>query len=370
MHPHSPDGAPIPSHIPVSTDRGAASFEGRFGIVRGWIERAVYPDDSDNQTGLFEYVVTIQGQEYFGVLDMFKAGGIFNNHMKVRKGVDEGSFVPTPLGANYEEKKDGEAVWCMFIDGDAELPIIIGSSQHPRVSENEDFKIPTKEDGVFERYEFNGIEFMVDKDSNLTIKHLGRKTSVANSTTPDPASDAAINPNPSQIKFMGNGDFIVDINDTLLKASFIKETGLFEVEGGDGTKFTFDGPNDSISAALVNGDTLALSPADGLQVSNPDGTSLSMKGGVLEAEGDGGKLKMGANKVGLGSGSNELLKEMSNLLQEIITYFNKEAAVAATYVATAAGPGVLDPTRVTDATAVGTNASAIKTKIDAITGGI
>jgi len=306
MFDYTRDGAPIPNHVPINNDWDGI-FGKKFGLVRGWVQRAVYPEDDDNQTGFLEYVVTIEGQDYYGVLDLSRAGGILNNHVRVRPDFDPKSSLEGFLPSQFEEKKNCDVVWCLFIKSNGELPIIIGDGSHPRVKENTDYKDPKREDGIFERYEFNGIEFMVDKDSNVSVTHVGRKKITPTGTIPDPASANATTPNKSKIVFKGNGDLSIDINDTLLKMDFLKADSKVDLQLGAGTTVSFDGTNDLVDIKTALGDELSVSAADGIQGTTPSGTSLSMKNGSVDIEGTGAKAKFSGGQVAFGSASGELL---------------------------------------------------------------
>lgn len=384
MHEYTPDGAPVPSNVPITRAMNSAS-EKKFGIYRGWVKSATYPNAPENQSGRLEYVVNILGQDYYGVIDLCRGGGVFNNHVRIRKGVDKGSFIPVPKGEDYQEKKDGEHVWCMFIGGDSNYPIIIGSSEHERAKDNPDWKEPTEDLGSFERYEFNGIEFMVDKESNLSITHVGRKTSKFGETVPDPTSAQATIPNRSKVEFKGNGDFFVDIDDTKLKLSFIKLESAFQLEFGSGASLRFDGLldvynfktaggafvkidgiTDAISGEVAFGDKFSVSAADGIQGETPSGTKLSMKSGAVEIEGTAAKLKLSGGKVGIGGTAAEVLDLFEQTLTKLDALLT---AMQAETHPTAVGPSG-PPTNLAQYTQAKVDFAAIKTTLGLIKGGI
>ena len=362
---YTPDGAPIPDGIPKrALESGPGMHNSSFALRRGYVQRAVYKGEPDNQTGFLEYVVVIEGQEFFGVLDMTQGGGIFNTHTRIRRGAEN---IDIPNVQGYDERKDGEQVFCLFIRGDGDLPIIVGSDTHVRVNENSNWIEPSKSLGLYERYEFNGLEFLIDKDGNFTITHLGN--------TIVPAVGPPI-PDPSTLPFKGgfykihkDGKIEIDLKpSTTIIVDPVSNT--MELKNGAGTTFTIDGATDKITMLAAFGDSFHVAGPDGIQGTTPSGTSLSFNAGFVEFEGTGGKLKLGAGQVGIGSGAVELLSEISDTLDKLATYMQGEATAASTYVSTAVGPGVLNPSRVTDAAGLVIDLNLIKAKVDSIKGGV
>jgi hypothetical protein len=370
---YTSDGGVVPNDIREFPDMGVDEHYQKFGIYRGTIQRAVFPDEEENVTGELEYIVTIRGQDYYGVPDTYHSGGIFSNHIRVRRGAEAISpielGIATALGGGkdmvFEEKKDGEFVWCAFLGGNNDHPVILGSAIHPRLVENPEYSNfkPTKDKGEFERFEFNGYEFMVDKEANLTIKHIGQKKFVGGILLPVPVNPEATLPNPSQIQWMKNGDFFIDINDSLLKTSYIKAeakithelgpglkiehdgigdkttfttvTGLvFSLEGSVadkvtittalGTEFSVDGASDAVNIKAVFGDELSVSAADGIKGSTPSGTSLLFKLGAVELEGTGGKLKLFGGQIGIGGAAGELVDECIKWIDQSIAHCDEQ----------------------------------------------
>lgn len=198
MAQYTADGGVIPSGMPTS-QRSPNDHYRLFGIYRGMVVQVIYPDDKRNiSKERIEYTVRVRGQDYPNTVDISGAGGIFNYKTRVRKDIteskDDNIAIKTP-----REKMNGEAVFVMFIEGHGDIPVIIGSDQHPRHGEYKKYK---KEDGLFEVEEFNGIEVSVDKDSAYTIKNVGRKNDKGKILNQEGVG--------SQIKMSGNGD--IDIN--------------------------------------------------------------------------------------------------------------------------------------------------------------
>jgi len=199
------------------------------------------------------------------------------------------------------------------------------------------------------------------------------------------------------------GGLIVTVDGTLDNAS---------IETAGGANFIIDGLTDKVTSKVAFGDNLELSAANGFQVNTPaaGGTTLSQKGGkidltatldstftvgngalTLEASNDvsvisdtgsvnigasagdveatasgDAKLKLSGGKVGLGGPAGELLEEVSKLADEL----SKLALEDSTHVhPTAVGPSG-PPTNAANMIAINAAATAIKTIIDLIKGGI
>lgn len=314
---YSPDGGPIPNNVRASQRMNANDDQkSQFQLVRGYVQRAVYPEDDDNLTGDLEYQVNIGGQLYSGVLDMTAAGSIFNNHVRVRRGVGRDSLSSDGLAQNtFEDKKDGEAVWCLFVGGDGDVPIIVRSAVHPRVQENANYQVPSSDTGEFERYEQNGFEFLITNDGILTVKLVGLADPTSGQVTNTSAVDSVLT---------------------------VDAAGNFSFVGSTGTTLKLDNANDALFLTCNNTDSLEVSKANGFQTSTPagGGATISQKSGQIDvntgkgftvtaAGADitlvsnggavklkdmaGGELNLASGKVALGNGANEVLDQLVQL---------------------------------------------------------
>jgi len=166
------DGAAIPSHVRTRPRNGIDGHYQAFRLTKGHIVRAIYPEERENATGRqVEYVVSINGREVSGVPDMRTRGAIYNYSERVRKGFDK-SFEGNKSTSTLPENLDAEIVYLLFLNGDEDYPIIVGSADNPRHPE---YKQASRADGEFDVDEFLGVEVKIDKDSNYTITQLGRK---------------------------------------------------------------------------------------------------------------------------------------------------------------------------------------------------
>lgn len=182
----------------------------RFGVYRGIVIDVVYPSEgrnTDNQR--LEYVVQINGQLFRGVVDIRQHGGIYNYSETIRTPSTKADKIE-----GYDQLGDGDQVYVCFVNGNSDIPIIIGSFQHSRHGE---YRKASKADGNYSKSEYNGIEFYIDKNGTLTIKQVGLK----NSDTGAIQNSAAIG---AEIKIDGTTG-----------AASIKDSAgnLFELNGTD-----------------------------------------------------------------------------------------------------------------------------------------
>lgn len=339
----NPDGSITPNQLRGNSDAG---YYNRFGLYPGIVKKVVYTDDDENTSGDIEYVVNILGQDYPGVSDIRHAGGIHNSHIRVRKGVDSTRMgaasamsmsALNPSGScSLPEDLDGDAVWCLFIRGNSEFPVIIGSRRSPREAENPDYVEPTESEGVFERYEMNGVEFLIDKDGNFTVSQVGQKNAKlagamygsVPKVPPFIENPEAIFPVPSVVTFGYNGDFEVSINEDQLRMTFTKSSNSWEVVAGFGATISVDGTTDAITASTATGST----------------------------------LKLANGQVGLGSSGGEVVDLLAQVTDQLIDTMTK--------LSTTMGNLGFPISTAADFTAMINKMVPIKSKIAAIKGGI
>ena len=213
------DGGVISSSVPMSQVREREQNR-MFGLFRGQVIRAIYPEDPENANkGRMEYVVRVGGQDYPNAVSMKELGGIYQQQETIYKGVEK-SETGEINTAQYPENLDGEMVYVMFIEGHGNVPLIIGCAEHPRA--DKEFK---KEDGLLDYKQFNGVEFSVDKDSNYLVKQTGKKN--PEGEVEDEAGKDAF------IRLAGNGDIELsaygpDEEPDALRMKFIKEEKKME----------------------------------------------------------------------------------------------------------------------------------------------
>lgn len=181
---YTEDGGVVSSKLPVSERGGGQKgHNSMFGLFRGIIIRAIFPNDKDSYTGdRMEYVIRVRGQEYPNCIDMRKSGGVFDYSERVRS-ITEKSFTGELSEGEFNENLDGEHVYVMFVEGKGDIPIIIGAATHPK-----QYVKASKDQAQFEADEFNGLEIGIDKDGSYTVKQVGLKDKDGTILNPDAVS--------------------------------------------------------------------------------------------------------------------------------------------------------------------------------------
>jgi len=178
-----------------------------FSLYRARIDRIIYIDDADNKTRrMVEYDIVIDGTvrdgtKYYNVPALTGFGG-FNNYSEQVFDDTNHTFTSKPDGDRkpYSEVTNGSYVAILFLYGNDETPVIIGGWPHPR---NKGAK---RVDGQRMKGEFNGIEWEINKDGELTLTSLGGpRTGKGDLTNSDRG--------PSTIKFEQDGTILINRND-------------------------------------------------------------------------------------------------------------------------------------------------------------
>ena len=252
MGSYTEDGGVISNKVPMGQKDAQERFR-MFGLYRGVVLRTVYPEDPENTNkNRVEYVIKVGGQEYKGARNLHDGGGVYNYEERIRKHTEK-SFKNKLAKSSYDEDLDGEVVYVMFLEGHGNVPVIVGSAEH---SKHAQYSKPKRSDGIFDVEEFNGVEFMVDKDSNYTIKHVGRK---------DPnekiQNTAAVD---STITMHGNGDIEFNTHGT---------GGTSDL----GMKFTKEDKKVRLHAQ----NNIATMDADGVVIQDKNSNIIKMESGKV-----------------------------------------------------------------------------------------
>jgi len=179
MSRYTPDGGVISSKTPISRKTGKEHYQ-LFGLYKGTVIRTVYPQDAENfSKERVEYVVKVRGQEFPRAINMRDLGGIFNYQEVIRKHSEKDFTRQFGTNSAYENL-DGESIYVLFLEGNADFPIIVGAAQHGR-----QYKKSQKKDGVHSSTEFNGVEFFIDKEGNFTTKCVGQKNVEGKTVNPE-----------------------------------------------------------------------------------------------------------------------------------------------------------------------------------------
>lgn len=293
---YTSDGGVIPSGMPTSA-RDTNGHYKLFGVYRGMVTRAIYPDEKENvRKDRMEYVVRIRGQDYPNCIDATEGGGIYNYQLRIRKEVTESSDSKIDKGT-FREKLNGEAVFVMFIEGNGDTPIIFTSDTHPR---HAPYKKPVKADGLFDIEEFNGLEISVDKDSNYLIKQVGRKDDKGVVQNTDAVG--------SLIKLFGaNGDIEINAYDssaTDCRIKFTKADKKIEINANN-NKVVMDSVGILLEDKNANKVTMNSS---GIKLEDSNGNKVTMSATGIELEdSNGNKITMSATSININSTAQKVL---------------------------------------------------------------
>jgi len=169
----APDGAIISSAHGKA--RKTNKTNASFALYRARVDKILYTDDKENLTkSIVEYNIIIDGStpkdgtKYFNVPALPVLGG-FNNYSESVLSETDHTFTSKPSGKRkpYNINTNGSYVAVLFLYGRDEHPVIIGGWPHPQ-------KIGAKKsDGNRAKGEFNGIEWEINKNGELTINSLG-----------------------------------------------------------------------------------------------------------------------------------------------------------------------------------------------------
>lgn len=313
MSRYTEDGGVIPSGVPI-VQRNSQEHNKLFGLYRGIIIRTVYPDDPQNSTGeRVEYIVRVGRQDYPNAINMRVGGGINNFNERIRKG-SERSFTGKLDRSTYNENLDGEIVYVLFLEGYGNVPIIIGGDNHPRQASYKKF---SKKDGRFDFTEFEGVEFLIDKSSNYTIKHVGRKSPDGSILNPEAVD--------SQIKMHGNGDIELNTHGTPgtadLRIKLTKADKKCEIYAQN-DKIIMD--SSGIKVEDKNNNRITQNAA-GTKIEDDNGNIVEMKGGQVNVTVAGkctvnssGETVVNASTIKLNGASGDVLTTVTDPIVDTI----------------------------------------------------
>ena len=302
------DGSIIPSKIHLgSSGEGAREL---FGVYRGVVLKTVYPDDPKNTTKeRVEYVVKVNGQEYPNAINMRDQGGIYNYHEKIRKGSEKALKGEFGKGT-FDAELDGEHVYVMFIAGHSSIPLIIGAAEHARQAK---YKKHKKADGVFDEREFNGVQFQVDKDSNYTIKQVGRKD-----------KDGAVKNTKAKDAFIRLGGIEGDVILKSAKNALVNmdKDGSVQIISKDGSMLSFNAKDGSMIITTKDGNSVTATTSGGITVAEKTGKAvINLKDGTAQVtakkvlfQSEEASFNSGTTNIGTNAAFHAVLYEMLKII--------------------------------------------------------
>jgi len=325
-----------------------------------------YVDDKLNQSkNKCEYRIRCEfgprhGQEYDSVPCISLFGGnvnfseiIFSPKEKLLKGNRDAED-------QYMFNHDATQVIVAFMDGFKNTPFIIGGWSNT----NFDTLTAKRADGIQSIQEFNGLRLLQNDDGEYVLTYWGGKRDTKTKITARP--DTA----PTTFKIDKNGVWTVDDKENQqIKIDRIARTITITQYAGtkpDETYGTPDvfAPGDIINEVKFDKDAKKVTVVAGSTTAIFDGANDIV---TLETVA-GGRLKITADKVGIGGSTAELLQQISDFLDKVLTWANDVGAV---HLHTGnLGYVTTPPTNASAWTALGTDLTTIKGLVDGIKGGI
>lgn len=295
MSQYTRDGGVIPSGIPRS--KRESSYRNKFGLFKGQVVDVIYPENESNTNGYrVEYVVRVNGQKYPNAVDVRTHGGIYNYEETIRKKI-EFSFTGEIDDKTYDEELDGEFVYVMFLNGNGDLPIIVGSAEHPRKPE---YNLSDESVGIQKIEEFNGVEFKIDNDSNYTITHMGKKM-----------PDGKIENEPAvgtKLQVHSNGDYEVFINEEV--STFYNKEAKSIVTKAQENIVTMD--DTGINITDKNSNSIVMD-ASGIVVTDANGHTITMNSSGVTVNSSGTVDVVASGKMTLTASAIDVNGSMSGI---------------------------------------------------------
>lgn len=272
------DGSILSAALMGGQHRKAVELD--FGMYRCMVTKVYYVDDEGNLT--FENkqvtydVLVLGGRKEGQVIPNVKAasllGGQYNYHERIYRATEFPFSGPTKKPLN---EHNGDIVYIQFVNGNTSLPVIIGAGVSTL---DKTTTGATKEDGHVFREQYNGIKKSINKEGDLTLERFGGEW----------------DPEAGYFKPAEEAETIIKLQ---------KEEKL-TINFKSGMVLSIDGKEDKVTATTGNSDYLELSKDEGVIARTQTGATLTLKNG----------------KVALGGPTAELLEEISNSLQELISH--------------------------------------------------
>lgn len=220
----------------------------------GQVSDIIYPSDKKSFTKKFiEYSVTVDHRTNGTIVTKTYEHCVLMNSMA---GLADRSNYTLRKAKNSSTEKErllsnGSLVLILCINGDSNYPIIIGGikSDHDK----EDLK--TEKNDHHLHFNFNGIDFFINKDGELKVQYQGKTDDEGKTTVPSTVAGTSLN-------LLKNGNLVIDTNKQ---------------------KITIDHANNTIDivadkAYTVKAKDIKLDASSAFSVTDSDGSSIKGKG--------------------------------------------------------------------------------------------
>jgi len=361
------DGSPVTSNIEALNSSTQSKIRsGHNEIYLSTVYDVYHKDNPKNLSKKsVEYRIRIEsgakrGQFYENARAVNLHGGvtnfseiIFKPKRQLLKGSEDSE-------RTEKEEHDASQVLVAFLDGSFNKPIIIGAWDNSHFTA----LVGKIEDGIRKIEEFNGLRIEINKDGEYILTYHGGQRDTKSKLTAQP------NTAPTVMKIDKTGAWsISDKENQEIKIDRSARTITITQYAGTKPNETYGSTDSSSLGALINQvkfDKAAkkVTVTAGTTTATFDGIADTVK---LETVA-GGVMKITADKIGLGGSTAELVQQISDFLDKVLTWANDVGAVH-THLGNLGYPtGV--PINAAAYIALGTDLTTIKGLVDGIKGGI
>lgn len=354
-----PDGSVISSYFGLKKqDTGQDVKNLGTRTLIGQISKIHFVDDQTNISKKFvEYDVVIRdekgGQSTFSNVRHETSLGGANDFSETILEHNEVAFSGKLDSSNIYANKNGTLVYVSFRDGSLDKPYIEGTVPHPKREG------ARRADGIRKLGEYRGVSWNINSLGELIITYNGNRNPNGTLVRADTG--------PTQIKIDKNGVFSISDNQSQrVEVNRVNKTISFS----NGVVVTIDGTNDKFSVATTGGASVTVDgAADKIDALTAAGANISIDGAgdtVLLKDNASGSIKITGETIAIGASSAELLQQISDTLDKIITWTNNVGALH-THLGNLGYPTLL-PVETAGYLQLGTELTTIKGLVDGIKG--
>jgi hypothetical protein len=323
--------------------QGGTAFSIGSRLLRGQVVKVLHADSKENSSNSFvQYEIALEnGSGGVSTVIARKASTIFGANDFDEEILEpcEHAYTGTNDKTNTFKNRNGTIVIVGFLNGNINDPIILGALTHPKQTG------AIEKDGIRYLKIFRGVKTEINKDGEWSVTYQSPFSPDGELVAPDTG--------PTMLKLDKNGHFSIVLSkdaESIVDTQFSREEKV-TMTFKSGLVVTIDGANDVVKIDTKGGTSAHI-----------DGSS-----GTIELKDNGtGKLKITGDKVAIGASSAELLQQISDSLQKIITWTNSVGSVH-DHIGNLGYP-TAPPTQASGYTSLGSDLSTIKGLVDGIKG--